>query len=357
MDMDVLRFLPRCVGAAALLVAGAALGQAPAPFTPDPATVQHYGAGYRYPQEGWIVLHIEGTPYERGVQHGRLMAPDIEKYLRSYALTQSPSAPVEGWKLIRTLVATNFLRGFDREYLEEMKGIADGASAAGARFDDRALDMTDVAALNMWAELMSLDDANAATPTGLEGMEFHAAAPVPAKPEKAGHCSAFAATGKATKDGHAIIGHITMFDLYPSDFFNVWLDVQPEKGHRVLMQTSPGGIYSGMDYYLNDAGVAMVETTIDQTRFEINSKPLASRARKALQYSDSIDGVVAALKDGNNGLYNNDRRDCDVRAWDQGREALALGKERVVGWDAGVLLGLQQHQGPWCAAGDDSRGE
>ncbi len=284
----------------------AALGQTPAPFTPDPATVQHYGAGYRYPQEGWIVLHIEGSPYERGVQHGRLMAPDIEKYLRSYALTQSPNAPVEGWKLIRTLVATNFLRGFDREYLEEMKGIADGASAAGARFDDRALDLTDIAALNMWAELMSLDDANAATPTGLEGIVFPEHAPAPAKPEKEGHCSAFAATGKATKDGHAIIGHITMFDLYPSDFFNVWLDIQPEKGHRVLMQSSPGGIYSGMDYYLNDAGVAMVETTIDQTRFDIAGQPLASRTRKALQYSDSIDGVVAALKQGNNGLYDNE---------------------------------------------------
>ena len=53
-----------------------------------------------------------------------------------------------------------------------MQGIADGANAAGARCDDRPLDLTDVAAMNLWAELMTLDDANAATPTGLEGKDF-----------------------------------------------------------------------------------------------------------------------------------------------------------------------------------------
>src|ERR1051325_6430670 len=230
--------------AASLCFATGALAQAPAPFTPDPSTVQHYGAGYRYPQEGWIVLHIEGAPYERGVQHGRLMAPEIDRYMRCYATMQSPGAPTEGWKLMRTIVSTSFLRGFDKEFLEEMKGIADGASAAGARFDDRTLDLIDVAALNMWAELMTLDDANGATPTGLEGIDFKEHAPASPKPARDGHCSAFAATGKATKDGHAIIGHITMFDLYPSGFFNVWMDVKPEKGNSVMMKSYPAGFYS-----------------------------------------------------------------------------------------------------------------
>ncbi len=41
-------------------------------FEPDPRSVQRYGPAYRYPQAGWIVLHIEGEPYQRGCQHGRL---------------------------------------------------------------------------------------------------------------------------------------------------------------------------------------------------------------------------------------------------------------------------------------------
>src|SRR5262245_54546370 len=100
---------------------------------PDPRTVQRFGPAYRYPQAGWVVLHIEGEPYPRGVQHGRLLAPEIAAHLRCFAATLSPKAPAEGWKLARTLVNALFVRGVEREYLEEMKGIADGASAAGAR--------------------------------------------------------------------------------------------------------------------------------------------------------------------------------------------------------------------------------
>src|SRR4051794_8763288 len=110
-----------------------------ADFRPDPASVQRYGPAYRYPQAGWIVLHIEGEPYDRGVQHGRLLAPEIAANIRCYATVQSPKAPAENWKHTRSLANVLFLRRYDRELLEEMKGIADGASAAGARFDGRPL--------------------------------------------------------------------------------------------------------------------------------------------------------------------------------------------------------------------------
>jgi hypothetical protein len=144
---------------------------------PAPASVIRFDKGCRYPQAGWIVLHIEGTPYERGVQHGRLMAPEIAGYLRCFALTLSDKAPNENWRHVRTLVNTLFLRKFDQEFLEEMKGIADGASAAGARFDDQAIDVMDIAALNCWCEIEALPAANAATPTGLEGLKKMAALP------------------------------------------------------------------------------------------------------------------------------------------------------------------------------------
>ena len=105
-----------------------------ADFEPDPRSVQHYGPAYRYPQAGWIVLHIEGEPYERGCQHGRLLAEEIAAHIRCFAAVQSPKAPADGWKVTRTLVNALFLRRYEKEYLEEMKGIADGASAAGAQF-------------------------------------------------------------------------------------------------------------------------------------------------------------------------------------------------------------------------------
>jgi hypothetical protein len=290
------------------VVAAAARADGPtaADFKPDPKSVQRYGAGYRYPQAGWVVLHIEGEPYERGYQHGRLMAPEIAGHVRCFAAVRSPKSPEDGWKHTRLLTNALFLRRYEKEYLEEMRGIADGAAAAGAKFQGRPIDLLDVATLNAWPEIETLDGALDALPVGLEGQRFAKAQPQAMPDPKPMHCSAFAATGPATKDGKIVFGHITMFSLYPSNFYNVWLDVKPSKGHRVFMQTFPAGIQSGMDYYFNDAGLLCSETTIRQTKFDITGQALASRIRKALQYADNIDKAAEILAEGNNGLYTNE---------------------------------------------------
>jgi len=74
----------------------------------------------------------------------------------------------------------------------------------------------------------------------------------------------------------------------------------------VLMQSYPGGIESGTDWYQNDAGIVLTETTIAQSPFNINGTPTAFRARKAIQYGGDIDQVVQILSTKNNGLYTNE---------------------------------------------------
>jgi hypothetical protein len=277
-----------------------------ADFAPDPHSVQRYGPAYRYPQAGWIVLHIEGEPYQRGLQHGRLLAEEIAAQIRCLAAMESPKAPADGWKATRMLVNALFLRRYDQEYLEEMKGIADGASAAGAKFHGRPLDLIDIVAINAAPEYETLDSALLATANGLEAKRFRQEAPETKATPKPMHCSAFAANGKATRDGKIVLGHITMTSLYPATFCNVWLDVKPARGHRVFMQTFPAGIHSGLDYYFNDAGLIVCETTLAQTPFHGSGMALASRIRRVLQYADSIDKAVEILKEGNNGLYTNE---------------------------------------------------
>ena len=309
-------------GLAALLLHAAAFAEslvlvetAPrtALFKPDARSVQRSGPAYRYPQAGWIVLHIEGEPYERGLQHGKLLSPEIVKYVECLAAVASHKDPSAGWRQMRTMVNALFVRKFEHEYLEEMQGIADGASGAGGRFDGRPIDLVDVVALNVWAEIMTLDGALSATPTGLEGIRFpdgHVKSPAPAQGE---HCSAFAATAPATADGKIVFGHISMYELYPSSFFNVWIDLKPAKGNRILMQTVPGGIQSGLDYYLTSAGMLVSETTIQQTRFNAEGQALTSQIRKAVQYGDSIDSIVAILDHGGNGLYSNEWLIADIK--------------------------------------------
>jgi hypothetical protein len=279
---------------------------AAAPFTPDPASVERYGPAYRYPQAGWIVLHVEGEPYERGYQHGRLLAPEIAQIVKAAATKLNSKGPEDGWSNTRMLVDALFLRRYEQEYLLEMKGIADGAASVGAKFNGRPLDLVDIVAINAWTEVEFLDAALDATPKGIEGVRFRDLLPTPPKSEPPSRCSSFIATGPATADGEIVFGHITMWSLYSAQHFNVWLDLKPAAGHRVLMQTFPGGIQSTTDYYFNDAGLLVSETTLAQTRFNIDGQAEASRIRKALQYADSIDGVVEILKTSNNGLYTNE---------------------------------------------------
>jgi hypothetical protein len=301
LGIGLIAFLSACRA-----LAGSPPPAPPAESRPDPSSVERYETAYRYPQAGWIVLHIEGEPYDRGFQHGRLLAPEIADFVKALAAYRSPAAPADGWRDQRLLVNALFLRRYDAEYLEEMRGIADGATAAGARFEGRRLDLLDIAAINSDIEVAFLDDALDATATGLEGRRFRGEAGRPPRTPAPEHCSAFAATGPATKDGKVVFGHITMWNLYHTRHYNIWLDVKPARGHRVLMQTYPGGIMSGLDYYMNDHGLLVAETTIKQTKFDARGTPLATRIRKALQYADTIDDAVGLLRESNNGLYTNE---------------------------------------------------
>jgi hypothetical protein len=274
---------------------------------PQKATLRTFGAGYRYPKAGWLYVHIEGEPYDRGYQHGYLLAREIEQYIDRCAAQLDVKSRASAWNNGRTSANALFLRGFDQEILQEMKGIADGAAAAGAKYNGRAVDLIDIVTLNTITELGELNAAMPVTPTGIEGLGFKR----PAEPKSTDggsndHCSAFAACGKATRDGKMVIGHVTWWPETLAEQTNIMLDVQPTMGHRVLMQSYPGGIQSGTDWYQNDLGVVLTETTIEQSPFNAQGTPVAYRARKSIQYGDSIDKVVELLKTRNNGLYTNE---------------------------------------------------
>src|ERR1700730_2282016 len=275
---------------------------------PARSAVTTFGPAYRYPTGGWIYLHIEGKPFERGYQHGHLMAKEVVQYMERCAADLDSRGKKQSWDLSRTTANALFLRGFDQEILEEMKGIAEGASDGGAKWDGRRIDLIDIVGDNTAVELGELRSALPVTPTGLEGLHLESPAYFDRKRDVSivERCSAFAATGKATRDGRMVIAHITMWPLTLAEQTNVMLDIQPTTGHRLLMQSYPGGIESGTDWYQNDAGLVLTETTIRQTRFNPQGTPVAFRARQAVQYASNIDEMVKILGTQNNGLYTNE---------------------------------------------------
>ncbi len=305
---------------------------------PSREAVQTFGPAYRYPSGGWIYLHIEGSPYERGYQHGHLMAREIPEYLARCA---SELGSKEEWAQYRTTANALFLRGFDKEIMEEMRGIADGASDAGAKWLDRRVDLMDIVVANVTVELGELSAAVSTTATGLEGQMLERPAYAGKVDSVLDHCSAFAATGPATRDGKMVIAHVTWWPLTLAEQTNVMLDIKPIKGHRMLIQSYPGGIESGTDWYQNDAGMVLTETTINQTPFNMQGTPVAFRARMAIQYGGNIDEVVSQLGTRNNGLYTNewligDAKNNEIAMYELGTNKSKLWRSSKNEWFGGT---------------------
>ena len=107
--------------------------------------------------------------------------------------------------------------------------------------------LLDAVTLYTSTELGELNMAMPMTPTGLEGLSLRRPKLDLSATEQHDRCSAFAACGKATKDGKMVIGHVTWWPLTLAEQTNLMLDVQPTQGHRVLMQSYPGGIQSGTE--------------------------------------------------------------------------------------------------------------
>jgi hypothetical protein len=297
-------------------------------------TVRWAGKGFRYDDGGWIFVHVEGEPWERGRQYGELVADEIGRFAEKLATLEDKGDPEKGWARLRKSADALFLRKWEPEYLEEMKGIADGAAKGGAKIKGRKIDLLDVVTMNSAIDLGQVEDALRVTPTPLSGRTFRTpddeTDPAAASRDR---CSSFVATGSATKDGRFVMGQLFMWNGYTGVHWDLFLDVVPSSGHRVVLQTFPGGIASGSDWYMNDAGIVIGETTVGQTPFEPSGTPQANRSRKGAQYGSSIDDVARILAEGNNGLYTNDWTMADAKS-DEGGDLL-LGTRASKLWRTG----------------------
>ena len=297
-------------------------------------TVRWAGKGFRYEMGGWTFLHIEGAPYARGRQHGELMADEIVRYMTKLGVQKNAADPVRGWADQRQMADALFFRKYDVEFLEEMKGTADGAVKAGVKFKGRDIDLLDIVTLNSAVDMSSLQDGLTHATHPLSGRTFMTGDDEMDQGGKGDHCSSFVATKGATKSGRFLFTQMFMWNGYTGTEWNVMLDVVPEKGHRVVMQTFAGGIHSGTDWYLNTSGLVMGETTVGQTPFNADGTPQSNRIRKAAQYASSIDEAAAILFKQNNGLYTNDWTMADTKT-DEGA-CFLLGTEKTKMWRTGT---------------------
>jgi outer membrane protein assembly factor BamB len=214
---------------------------------------------------------------------------------------------------------------FPDEYQQEIKGIADGVTAQGGTLHGRSVNYQDILAMNEMYEFLS---KLTRIPKGFHPLRTLIQQLQQVVPEishvnvstlietflqqsPAHHCNGFIASGNATSHGQLVFAQTTIcggamwwWTYYISLRWNVLLDIQPTNGHRIIMPTSPGFIWSDEDYYQNDNGLVLLETTVPQGPFDNKGLPLSIRARNAMQYGDNIDDMLYSLRYRNDGVMN-----------------------------------------------------
>lgn len=271
----------------AMLILG--WGSRPA-FAGDPPDSSRLDGSSRLERDGWVFVHLEGSPERLGYQHGYLLAHEINNLLSAIKPYLEKTSK-RNWDFYRQASEQMLWKGIDPEYQRELDGIVAGMAGRGIK-----VDRWDIVALNAVEELPYyympwLDKKEGNTPI------THAP----------GNCSAFIATGSYTKDGRIVMGHNAWTNYVIGTRWNIIFDLVPERGHRILMDGLPGVIISDDDFGVNSAGIVVTETTIAQFEgWDPEGKPEFARARKAMQYAGSIDDFVRIMLDGNNGGYAND---------------------------------------------------
>ena len=305
---------PSTTVALALLLTAPALA-----FASDP----RLEGARRVERDGWVYVHLEGPPERLGFQHGYLLADEVADLLRVIKPFLETTTKRD-WAFYRETSRTMLWKGIEPEYQREIDGIVAGLGARGVKAD-----RWDLVALNAQEELPYyyvpwLDKK--------EGKAPSTRAP--------GNCSAFVATGRATRDGRIVMGHNNWTNYVVGSRWNIVFDLKPEHGARLLMDGLPGVIVSDDDFGVNSFGLMVTETTITQFEgWNPEGKPEFSRARKALQYGRSIDDFARIMLDGNNGGYANDWLLGDNTTGEVARFELGLKHHRLDRTKDGVFVG------------------
>ncbi len=282
---------------------------------------------------GWHHVKISGAPYELGYQHGYLLADALSEALRVYDYMTLQTFGMPYSFFVESAVRLHKDKIPDWQ-LEEMRGIAEGATDNGC-----PIDLDGVIGWNAWMELTDywwpLVAANYANNPPKSG-------------PKGSHCSGFVATGSYTRDGRPVIAHEAFDDFWAGQNFNVIEEVSPSEGNRFIMQTVPGYIASMMDFYVTSGGIAITETTIAGFRgYDETKTPEYVRARDAAQFANSIDEFVERIERGNNGGYANIWFVADAKTGEVARYEQGLQFQQLVRTKDGFLVG--------CNAADDPR--
>ena len=219
----------------------------------------------RTEQNGWIFVHLQGNPYQIGFQNGYHTADVANQQLVIYPGTEGEfrDSLREKAEIIWPMIP--------HEYQKEIDGVVDGLYAAGYDIWDR----WDIVVINAWADVDMYGSG----------------------------CSAFMTAGDATTDGQIVMGHTTNSDMAYDYMWRVVFEVRPDQGYAFRYQSTGGIIWSGINWYINEAGLMVTSTGLNSPGSNPEGSPYFVRCRQAIQYSDNIDDFIKAFTTNNSGSH------------------------------------------------------
>jgi len=223
------------------------------------------------------VLDLGDDPFERGLIHGRELAPmiseNIDTYLARFAAggLDSAEARREGRAWVEVIA------GHNAEYSEEMCGVAEGAE----------LPLDDIAMLNARYEITF----------GLFGREARAN-DLATIADDADGCSTFGALPEATANGHTIIGQNWDWLAGVHGHCAV-LRIRRNSGANLICYTEAGIVGGKMG--VNEHGIGLVENGLvsDHDGRNEYEKPFHMRCREILDaetYDFALQPIVATRR-------------------------------------------------------------
>jgi hypothetical protein len=223
-------------------------------------TLARCGQGYLEEVDGYRVLHVKGTPYEMGYQQGALLRDDIREQVRFLFDVKAKAITFEvgGVKLINPARAIQGIAATQRKFVparfyEELKGVADGAG----------MDVQEVIAANFIPELF--------------------------------HCSGFALSGSATKDGTLYHGRILDYGCDWRLQERVVLTIAEPEGKVPFVNVTYAG-FIGSVTGMNAEKVSIGEMG-GRGLGHWDGVPMALLVRMALEEAHSLDEAVAVFRD------------------------------------------------------------
>lgn len=214
-------------------------------------------------------IRVEGGPRDRGREYGRQAAGRVARSVEAYREVFSEYA---GWDWSRVLEeAARYeqpIAAFEPRYLEELRGIAEGAG----------IELADVLAINVRTEVMFAAKARKAAGEGR----------IPAE------CSSFAVLPEASTDGHTLLGQNWDWLLHCFDTVVVLEAVQDERPDYVTVVEAGLLAKTGM----NSAGIGLVTNAL-VTEADVGEPGVPYHvALRALLDAETITDAHAALQRG-----------------------------------------------------------